>query len=116
MSNHTIMSLRWLAPMALVGALGLAACGGDGPPDVGEIGASNRAAQAHQGERYVELQKDRGSRVCKWISVGAPPRPESVAVLEHCDGEWTGSTEWVQPRSSGSRRAVERRVASSHDG
>jgi hypothetical protein len=47
MSNHTIMSLRWLAPMALVGALGLGACGGDDPPDVGEIGTSNRAAQAH---------------------------------------------------------------------
>jgi hypothetical protein len=105
MAAHRIVSLRWLAPMVMVGALGLAACGGDDSRDTVEVGSRNRAAQAHEAERYVELQMDRGSRACKWISVGAPPTPESVAVLEHCDGEWTGSTKWVQPRSLGATRA-----------
>jgi hypothetical protein len=106
MATHRIKSLRWLATMVVVvGAFGLAACGGDDSRDTVEVSSGNSAAKAHEAERYVELQKDRGSRVCKWISVGAPPTPESVAVLEHCDGEWTGSTKWVQPQSSGATRA-----------
>lgn len=98
MATHRIKSLRWLAPMAMVvGAFGLAACGGDDPPDAVEVGSGNRAAQLTEAERYVDLQRDRGSRECKWISVHAPPTPDSVVVLESCDGEWTGNVEWLQP-------------------
>jgi hypothetical protein len=104
MATHRIKSLGWLAPIAVVvGAFGLAACGDDDPPDTVEISSGNRAAQLTEADRYVGLQKDRGSRACKWISVHAPPTPDSVLVLENCDGEWTGNTEWLQPRSVGAK-------------
>jgi hypothetical protein len=79
----------------MVGACGLAACGGDDPPDTVEVSSGNRAAPLSEADRYVDLQKDHGSRACKWISVGAPPTPDLVAVLENCDGEWTGNVEWL---------------------
>jgi hypothetical protein len=104
MATHRIKSLGWLAPIAVVvGAFGLAACGDDDPPDTVEISSGNRAAQLTEADRYVDLQKDRGSRACKWISVHAPPTPDSVLVLETCDGEWTGNTKWLQPRSVGAK-------------
>jgi hypothetical protein len=103
MSNHRIRSFKWLAPAAMVGAVGLAACGSDGSPETVDLSSRNPAAQAHEAERYVELQKDGESHACKWISVGAPPTPDAVAVLETCAGEWTGNMEWVQPRSSHSK-------------
>ena len=104
MATHRIKSLRRLAPMAVVvGAFGLAACGGDDPGDMVEVSPANRPAQLTEAERYVDLQKARGSHACKWISVHAPPTPDSVLVLEGCDGEWTGNTEWLQPRSAGAR-------------
>jgi hypothetical protein len=104
MATHRIKSLGWLAPIAVVvGAFGLAACGGDDPPNTVEISLGNRAAQLTEADRYVDLQKDRGSGACKWISVHAPPTPDSVLVLENCDGEWTGNTEWLQPRSVGAK-------------
>jgi hypothetical protein len=108
MAVHWIMSLRWLAPMAMVGALGLTACVGDDPPDTVEVSAGNRAAKAHEAERSREFQKERGSPACKWISVGAPPTPDYVAVLENCDTEWTGNMQWLQTRAAGAmRRLVE---------
>jgi hypothetical protein len=109
MSNYRIKSLKWLAPVAIVGALGVAACGGDDQPDTVEVSSGNRAAQLADAERYVDLQKDRGSRACMWTSeinntpvfppsdLGAPPTPDSVLVFEKCDGEWTGNMEWLQP-------------------
>jgi hypothetical protein len=99
MPTHRIKSLKWLAPVAIVGTLGLAACGGDDPADAVEVSSGNRAAQLTDAQRYVDLQKDRGSHACTWISVHAPPTPDSVLVLEICDGEWTGNTEWLQPQS-----------------
>jgi hypothetical protein len=96
MTTQRIKSWRWLAPMVMVGALALTACAGDDPRDTAEVSAGYRAAQLTEAEQYVDLQKDRGSRVCRWISVGAPPTPDSVAVLENCDGEWTGNVEWLQ--------------------
>jgi hypothetical protein len=106
MATHRIKSLRWLATMVVVvRAFGLVAFGGDDPADTVEVSSANRAALLTEAERYVDLQKDRGSRACRWISVHAPPTPDSVLVLEHCDGDWTGNTKWVQPRSSGARRA-----------
>jgi hypothetical protein len=105
MATHRTKSVRWLAPMTVVvGAFGLAACGGDDPPDTVEVSSGNRAAQLTEADRYADLQKDRRSRACKWISVGAPPTPHYVLVLESCDGEWTGNVEWVQPRSAGASR------------
>jgi hypothetical protein len=102
MPTHRIRSLRWLGPMAAVaGAFGLAACGGDYSADTVEVSEGNRAAQLTEADRYVDLQKDRGSRACRWISVHAPPTPESVLVVENCNGEWTGHTAWLQPRSAG---------------
>jgi hypothetical protein len=89
-----------------VGALGLAAGRGDHSPDSVEVISGNRAAQLTEAERYVDLQKDRRSRTCKWISVGAPPTPDSVLVLENCDGQWTGNMEWVQPRSADATRGL----------
>jgi hypothetical protein len=77
----------------VVGAFGLAACAGDDLPDTVEVSSGNLAAQLTEAERYVDLQKHRGSQACKWISVHAPPTPDSVLVLENCDGEWTGNTE-----------------------
>jgi hypothetical protein len=98
MATHRIKSLRRLGPMAVVvGAFGLAACGGDDPGDMVEVSPANRPAQLTEAERYVDLQKDRGSHTCKWISVHAPPTPDSVPVLENCDGDWTGNMKWVQP-------------------
>jgi hypothetical protein len=68
MSNYRIKPLKWLAPEAIVGALGVAACGGDDQPDTVEVSSGNRAAQLADAERYVDLQKDRGSRACMWTS------------------------------------------------
>jgi hypothetical protein len=104
MATPRIKSLRGLAPMVVVGAFGLAAWAGDDPADTVEVSSANRVAQITEGERYVDLQKDRGSRACKWISVHAPPTPDSVMVLENCDGDWTGNTDWLQPRSAGAGR------------
>jgi hypothetical protein len=105
MATHTIKSSRWLAPMAVVvvGTLGVVARGGEDPPDTVEVNAGNRSALLAVADRYVDQQKDRGSRACKWISVGAPPTPDAVAVLENCDGEWTGNVEWVPSRSAGAK-------------
>ena len=91
MATHRIKSLRWAAP-AVAGALGLAACAGGDSPD------ALTAAQ-----QYVDVQKSRGTSACEWISVHAPPTPDSVLVLERCDGEWTGNARWIQPRSVGDR-------------
>jgi hypothetical protein len=96
MSTQRIKSLRWLALMATVGALGLTACGGDDPRDTVEVSAGDRATPLNEAERYVDLQKDGGAHACRWISVGAPPTPDFVAVLENCDGDWTGNVEWLQ--------------------
>jgi hypothetical protein len=107
MATHRIKSLRLLAPTAVVvGAFSLAACSGSDPRDTVEVSSGNRAAHLTKAERYAELQQDRGSRACKWNSVGAPPTPESILVLENCDGEWTGNMEWVQPRSAGATRGL----------
>ena len=104
MASHTIKSLRWLAPMAVVvGAFGAAARGGEAPPSTVEVSSGNRAAHLAEADRYVDLPKDRGSRACKWISVGAPPTPDAIAVLENCDGQWTGNIEWVPSRSAGAK-------------
>ena len=102
MATHTIKSSRWLAPMALVvvGTFGVAALGGE-DSDTVEVNPGNRTVQLAEADRHVDQQKDRGSRACKWISVGAPPTPDAVAVLENCDGEWTGNVEWVPSRSAG---------------
>ena len=102
MATHAIKSSRWLAPMAVavVGTFGVAAVGG-GDPDPVEVNSGNRTVQLAEADRNVDQQKDRGSRACKWISVGAPPTPDAVAVLENCDGEWTGNVEWVPSRSAG---------------
>jgi hypothetical protein len=52
-------SLRLLAPVALVGALGLAACGDQ---DASEAAApSYRDASAAEQARYVDLQRDRAA-------------------------------------------------------
>ena len=102
MATSRNWSWRWLAPMAVVvGAFGLAACGGDVLPDTVDVSSGNRAAKLSEADRYVDLQKDRGSRACKWISVHAPPTPGTVLVLENCDGEWTGRTDWLQAQSAG---------------
>jgi hypothetical protein len=104
MATQTIKSLRWLAPMAVVvGTFGVAARGGEEPLDTIEVNSGNRTAQLAEADLHEDRQKDRGSRACKWISVGAPPTPDAVAVLERCDGEWTGSVEWVPSRSAGAR-------------
>jgi hypothetical protein len=58
MSNSRIRSLRWLAPAVVVGAVGLAACGGEGASDstrtVDAGTTGNRAALAHEAEVYVD--------------------------------------------------------------
>ena len=62
MSKLTIRSRRWLAPVALVAALGLAACGDDdadvsaGSVETESAGAeaSYRAAQRNAAEQYVD--------------------------------------------------------------
>ena len=102
MATSRNLSLRWLAPMAVVaGAFCLAACGGDVPPETVGVSSGNRAANLSWADRYVDLQKDRGSRACTWISVHAPPTPGTILVLENCDGEWTGRTDRLQVRSGG---------------
>jgi hypothetical protein len=102
MATHRIKSLRWAAP-AVAGALVLTACARTDSPDTLEVRSGKHAAQRAAPERYVDLQKDRGIPACEWISVHAPPTPESVLVLERCDGEWTDNTGWLQPRSVGAR-------------
>ncbi|HLM28609.1 MAG TPA: hypothetical protein VK360_01705 [Acidimicrobiales bacterium] len=84
MSNFKIKSLRWLAPVALVGAVGLAACGDEdatvsakpASADAAAVAvgsdrhlenlsaeiaerAAERSAGRAQAERYVDLQQDR---------------------------------------------------------
>lgn len=104
MATSRNWSSRWLAPMAVVvGAFGLAACGGDVPPDTVGVSSGNRAADVSEADRYVDLQKDRGSRACKWISVHAPPTSDTILVLENCDGEWTGRTDRLEVQSGGAR-------------
>jgi hypothetical protein len=102
MATHTIKSSRWLALMAVVvGTFGMAVLGGE-DPDTVEVNSGNRTVQLAEADRHVDQQKDRGSRACKWISVGAPPTPDAVAVLENCEGKWTGNVEWWVPsRSAG---------------
>jgi glycine/serine hydroxymethyltransferase len=105
MATRRIKSSRRFAPVAAaVGVLGLAAWGGDDPPDAVEVSSRNRAAQFTEAERHADLQMGSGSRACEWMSVAAPPTPDAVVVLENCDGEWTGNMEWVKPRAAGARR------------
>ena len=86
MSNYKIRSLRWLAPVVIVGAVGLAACGDEDASESAEtvdaaaadIGSdrhldnqaaeiaerSERAATARlagqaEAQRYVDLQQER---------------------------------------------------------
>jgi phage gp16-like protein len=86
MSNYRIKSLKWLGPVALVGVIGLAACGDQDPSESTRTDAASasvgsdrhlnnraeelatrelayRAALARQGERYVEQQKDRAEEL-----------------------------------------------------
>jgi hypothetical protein len=100
MATHRIKSWRWAAP-AVAGALGLAACAGGDPPDTLEVSSGKAVAPLTAAEQYVDVQKNRGTPACEWLSVHAPPTPDSVLVLERCDGEWTGNARWVQPRSVG---------------
>ncbi|HEX6568195.1 MAG TPA: hypothetical protein VF015_03490 [Acidimicrobiales bacterium] len=58
MSSYTMKSVRWLAPLALVGVVGLAACG-DETASEAAVGSGNRAALAAEAERYVDLQQGR---------------------------------------------------------
>ena len=96
MATSRNWSSRWLAPMAVVvGAFGLAACGGDVPPDTVGVSSGNRAADVSEADRYVDLQKDRGSRACKWISVHAPPTSDT--------GEWTARTDRLEVQSGGAK-------------
>jgi hypothetical protein len=65
MSSSRIRSLRWLAPVVVVGAVGLAACGDEGASDstrtVGAGSTSNRAALAHEAEVYVDMLEEQAS-------------------------------------------------------
>lgn len=64
MSNHRMRSLRLLAPVALVGALGLAACGDQDASEAASGAAaapSYRDASAAEQARYVDLQRDRAA-------------------------------------------------------
>jgi hypothetical protein len=71
MSYFRTRALRWAAPVALVGVIGLTACGDDADSTKAETvaerpgssAASIRASQAAEAERYVELQQDRAASV-----------------------------------------------------
>ena len=102
MATHRIKSLRWAAP-AVAGALGMAACAGGDAPETLEVSSGMGAAPLTAAEQPVDVQPNREAPACEWISVHAPPTPDSVLVLERCDGEWTGNARWVQPRSVGGR-------------
>jgi hypothetical protein len=54
MATPRMKSLRWLAQLAVVGALGLAACGCGNASDTVEVSSSNRAAHGGKAERHVE--------------------------------------------------------------
>jgi hypothetical protein len=74
MATHRIKSLRRLGPMAVVvGAFGLAACGGDDPGDMVEVSPANRPAQLTEAERY-ELP---GDVFVVWLP-GFDPCPPAV--------------------------------------
>jgi lipoprotein NlpI len=65
MANSRIRSLRWLAPVAVVGAVGLAACGDESASDstrtVGAATTDNRAALDHEASVYVDMLEERAS-------------------------------------------------------
>ena len=71
MSYFRTRALRWAAPVALVGVIGLTACGDDAnsvkaetvAERPGSSAASFRASQAAEAERYVELQQDRAASI-----------------------------------------------------
>jgi hypothetical protein len=52
MSKLTIRSLRWLAPVALAGTLGLAACGGD--EDAAVSAATAERSREYGSDRHLE--------------------------------------------------------------
>jgi hypothetical protein len=81
MSYFSKRALRWAAPVALVGALGLAACGDSAAPN-------NRAAVQGQADAYVEQQQDRASE--NTDSENAPILPhysENSRASENTDSE-----------------------------
>jgi hypothetical protein len=87
MATHRIKSLRWLAPMAVAGALGLAACGGGDPSDTVEVRSGNRAALLAEAERYVDQQK---------VPLGGPLYSVEVhgfRAIDESGIDWPGSDE-----------------------
>ena len=78
MSNYRTKSLKWLAPVALVGVVGLAACG-DKAEQLVNRELAYRAAAAHQAEQYVEQQKQRAES----NSTGVESSDEFVPVSRH---------------------------------
>lgn len=52
MSKLTIKSLRWLAPLALAGTLGLAACGDD---DAKASAETVERSQGYGSDRHLEI-------------------------------------------------------------
>jgi hypothetical protein len=65
MADSRIRSLRWLAPVVVVGAVGLAACGDESASDstrtVDAATTDNRAALAHDAGVYVDMLEERAS-------------------------------------------------------
>jgi hypothetical protein len=67
MSYFRTRALRWAAPVALVGVMGLAACGDDAEVKAAAAAepvsnaASFQASLAAEADRYVELQQDRAA-------------------------------------------------------
>jgi hypothetical protein len=56
MANHKSRSLRWLAPVALVGAVGLAACGDDDTTEsTRTVGAAAIGSDRHLENQAAEI-------------------------------------------------------------
>jgi hypothetical protein len=87
MATHRIESVKWLAPMAVLGALGLAACSGGDPSDTVETSSGNRAALLAEAERYVDQQK---------VPLAGPLYTVEVhgfKALDESGSDWSGSDE-----------------------
>jgi hypothetical protein len=73
--------------MAVVGALGLAACGGGDPSDTVNVSSGNRAALLAEAERYVDQQR---------VPLGGPLYSVEVhgfTALDESGYDWSGSDE-----------------------
>jgi hypothetical protein len=112
MSNVKIRSLRWLAPLAVVGALGLAACGDEGTEAVRAAGVGPAAigSDRHLENRSAEIAEQRAYRASSERLAGQAAAyaqsvgPANAAVLQ---GNAERYVEWLEDRAASTNTSAQ---------